>query len=133
MGSSVASSITSQGSQDRQVQIANMPPINADRLPASIRDELRRAVGLYCLDIVFQRDAMKVAQMRKLMHVQLLCNGEDMFSDLFENRQDNVVNRQGASTKQLKTLFSQTDKAYYLGKHINVKTMSSVNFASDTL
>ena len=130
MGSSVASSITSQ---DRQVQIANMPPINADRLPASIRDELRRAVGLYCLDIVFQRDAMKVAQMRKLMHVQLLCNGEDMFSDLFENRQDNVVNRQGASTKQLKTLFSQTDKAYYLGKHINVKTMSSVNFASDTL
>ena len=97
MACSVASSLTSRSPIGRHIIISNMPPTNNnnDRIPASIRDELRRAVALYCLDIVFQRDSMKVAQMRKLMfdlyhgndkmriisHVQLLCDGKEMFED----------------------------------------------------
>ena len=108
MASSVASSITSNQSPIRHnIFIANMPPKTDDRLPALIRDELRRAVALYCLDIIFQKDSMKVAQMRKIMfdlyhgnellrvisHVQMLWNGEQIFEELFEDRHDNVVNR----------------------------------------
>ena len=62
MGSSVASSISTKSSFD------NMPPAkDIDRLPASNRDELRRVVALYCMEKIFQKNAMKVAEMRQLM------------------------------------------------------------------
>ena len=74
-------------------------------------------------------------KMRIISHVQLLCDGKEMFEDLFEDRVDNVVNRsnQFQATKQLKPLYSRTDKAFYLGKHIDIKTLSSVKFNCDTL
>ena len=74
-------------------------------------------------------------KMRTISHVKLLCDGIEMFEDLFEDRVDNVVNRssQIQGTKQLKPLYSRTEKAFYLGKHIDLQTMSSVNFASKTL
>ena len=76
-----------------------MPPTNADRIPAAIRDELRRAVALYCMDVIYRKDPMKVNQMRTTMfdmyhgnskkniisHVDMLCRAEDVFSDLFED------------------------------------------------
>ena len=65
MAGSEVSSITSESLIDRVI-IINMPPPTT-RLPASIRDELRRAVALYCMDIIYKKDAMKVSAMRSLM------------------------------------------------------------------
>ena len=68
MGSSVASSISTKSSFDKSINFCNMPPAkDIDRLPASIRDELRLVVALYCMEIIFQKNAMKVAEMRQLM------------------------------------------------------------------
>ena len=147
MAYSVSSSITSESIVDGSIIFDNMP--TNERLPAAIRDELRRAVALYCMDIVFQKGSMKVANQRGLMfdlyhgndgknvisHVKMLCNGGELFDDLFEERVENVVGRNNSvtSTKQLKSLYSRSDKLFYLGKHITVETMSTVSFNSKLL
>lgn len=149
MAYSVASSITSEGLIDSpKTLLINMP--STERLPASIRDELRRAVALYCMDIVYRKDSMKVAQMRSLMfdlyhgndtkdiisHVKLLCNGEGVFADLFEERIETVVSKHtqtSVSTLHLKQLFSRSEKHFYVGRHITVETMQTVSFNSKTL
>ena len=152
MGGSVASSVTLDSAIDvgrSIVLFSNMPTV--DRIPAAIRDELRRVVSLYCMDVIYRRDPMKVAQMRNLMfdlyhgnqskgvisHVNMLCCADDIFSDLFEDRHDNVVNRrcqdEGIPPKQLKTLYSRVEKPLILGKHITVEALSTVSFKSPTL
>ena len=108
--------------------IANMP--TNERVTAPIRDELRRVIALYCMDIIFKKDSMKVAAMRTMMfdlfhgnaskdiisHVQLLCTADDVFADLFEERHDNAVNRQnqkdGVPPKQLKTIYARVEQPY---------------------
>ena len=95
MACSVSSSLSSQ-SPDAKIQIDNMP--TNERVPAGIRDELRRTVALYCMDIIYKKDPMKVNAMRQLMydlyhgnpskntisHVKLLCAGEEIFESMFE-------------------------------------------------
>ena len=129
--------------------IANMP--TNERVTAPIRDELRRVIALYCMDIIFKKDSMKVAAMRTMMfdlfhgnaskdiisHVQLLCTADDVFADLFEERHDNAVNRQnqkdGVPPKQLKTIYARVEQPYILGRHITVDLLSTVSFNSSTL
>ena len=129
--------------------IANMP--TNERVTAPIRDELRRVIALYCMDIIFKKDSMKVAAMRTMMfdlfhgnaskdiisHVKLLCTANDVFADLFEERHDNAVNRQnqkdGVPPKQLKTIYARVEQPYILGRHITVDLLSTVSFNSSTL
>ena len=135
---------------DRIFIFSNMPP-STDRITAALRDELRRVVALYCMDVIYRKDPMKVNAMRTLMfdlfhgnsskniisHVDLLCRGDDIFSDLFEDRQDNVVNRrcqdEAIPPKQLKPLYSRAEKPYVLGKHITVEAISNASFNRPTL
>ena len=121
MADSVASSLTTQSPNAKVVivNIDNMP--SNERVPASIRDELRRTVALYCMDIIYKKDPMKVNAMRQLMHdlyhgnqtkrtishVKLLCAGEEMFESMFEEKIENVVGRsaQGTAVKHLKSIY----------------------------
>ena len=47
----------------RIVKIDNMPTTN-DRLPATVRDELRRVVAVRSMDILFKKTSMKVSEQR---------------------------------------------------------------------
>ena len=93
---------------------------------------------------------MKIVQMRSLMfdlyhgniqkriisHIKLLCAGKEMFEDMFEERIETVVNKNSPGsvvTKQLKYIYSRSEKPFYLSKHITVETMSNVTFNSNTL
>ena len=69
MAGSVASSITVDSAiaiGKPICVICNMPPV-VDRLSANLHDELRRVVALYCMDMIYRKDPMKVAAMRTLM------------------------------------------------------------------
>ena len=105
MVESVASSITldSAINVDKVFIFSNMPP-TTDRISGALRDELRRVVALYCMEVIYRKDPMKVNAMRSLMfdlfhgnsnkniisHVDMLCRGGNIFSDLFEDRHDNI-------------------------------------------
>ena len=78
-----------------------------DRLPASLREELRRVVSLKGLDVLFKKSSMKVLEQRQLMHdmfhgnkqknmmpaIHQPCEGDGVFKDLFEDRTDQVLSR----------------------------------------
>ena len=42
-----------------------MPIVNEHRLPAKVRDELRRLICLKCYDLVFKKDSMQVNEQRE--------------------------------------------------------------------
>ena len=67
--------------------------------------------------------------------IHQLCRGEDIFAELFEDRTDQVLSRNTAegNTKQLKTLYSRSEKTWLLGKHIDLKSMSEINYKNKTL
>ena len=83
----------------------DMPSTANDRLPASLRDELRRAASLKAMDILFKKTSMKVCEQRDLLHdifhgnpskniissTHQLCNAEGIFSALFEDRTGGTV------------------------------------------
>ena len=135
--------------QKRKVIIVNMP----ERLPAIIRDELRRVVALKCFDTLFRRDSCKITEQRDLMYDMFhgnqrrniisvcdqLCHGEGIYGGLFEDRTDVILSRQGTGTDeptlQLKMLYSRREKSYLLGEnaHINMKILAEKDYKSSTL
>ena len=129
---------------------SNMPSVRDDRISATLRDELRRVVSLQCLDIVYRRDSMTVAQQRNAMfdlfhgcegsntisYCYQLCNAESPFDKMFEDRLDPILNRQQDSEsnrKQIKVLYSRNNNPMYLGTHINVKVLTEKTFKQRTL
>ena len=121
-----------------------------DRLPASIRDELLRLVGLKCFDVLFRRDSMKVSEQWDLMfdlfhgnqnngtisNVALLVEGGKIFEELFEYSNHRVVNRNmtaDSPAKQLKYRFCRKTDPYVLEKHITVESLSRVNYHNKSL
>ena len=113
----------------------NMPPTNADRLPASIWIAACRCsllIGHYipkrCNESCTNEEVdVWFIPWKQQVAIDLSCTVALRWGGNVCRLQENVVNRQGAATKQLKTIFSCIDKAFYLGKHINVKTLLSVN------
>ena len=127
-----------------------MPPNKEERLPASIRDELRRLVGLKCLDVLFRRDSMKVSEQWDLMfdlfhgnqntgtisNVSLLVGAEEAFEDLFEYSNHPVVNRNSTAdspVKQLKYRFCRRLQPMVLEKQITVEILSRANYRNKSL
>ena len=92
---------------DRQVKIVNMPSVGGDRLPASLREELRRVITVKGLDILFKKPSMKVCEQRQLMYdlfhgnrsknvMASICHlyqGTHECAELFEDRTDQVLSR----------------------------------------
>ena len=102
------------------------PKKDARRLPATLRDELRRTLAIKCYNTICGMSSMKVSEqhlwMFRLYHgdqgdgisnLDLLCKGESPYDDLFKHvKTGNVVNpnaTQAASLKQLKCMYSLKD------------------------
>ena len=64
--STIASDCYSKASQQTSI-IINMPAVN-DRLPAALREELRRCISLKGLDLSHKKSSMKVCEQRQFMH-----------------------------------------------------------------
>ena len=143
--STIASDCLSKGSGP--IIIASNMPTTIDRLPATLREELRRCIALKGMDVLYKKSSMKVCEQRSFMYdafhgnrsrgvismVHQLCAGAEEFAELFEDRTDQVLNRgDEGNTKQLKTKFSRAEKSYLLGKHIDVKSMSETNYKNKT-
>ena len=108
------------------VPIDIIMPTATDRLPAIIRDELRRVVAVRSMDILFKKTSMKVSEQRQLMYdmfhgnvrksiiagVHQLCAAQDVYSDMFEDRTDQVLSRatEDRPSKQLETMCSRSEK-----------------------
>ena len=149
--SSISSSSQSLvDTKQRTVLICNMPN---ERLPAIIRDELRRVVALKCFDTLFRRDSLKVSEQQKLLFnlfhgnekrniistVHQLCTAQEIFSEMFEERSDIVLSRQTGATEeatlQLRMLYSRREKSFLLGSnyHINTDVLSNKDYKNSTL
>ena len=66
-GSTIASFISPKKSR---ICIENVPPSDrsTERSPASLRDEIRRALSLRALDVLHKKNSMKVCEQRQLMY-----------------------------------------------------------------
>ena len=135
----------------KKVFIVNMPLNANERLPAILRDELRRVVALKCFDVLFRRDRLKISEQRDLVYDMFhgnerrnvisicdqLCSGDDIFADLYEDRTDIVLSRQSTGsnepTQQLRMLYSRREKSYLMTSHINLKILSEKDFKTQTL
>ena len=140
-GSTIASFI---GPKKSRICIENMPPSDrsTERSPASLRDEICRALSLRALDALHKKNSMKVCEQRQSMcdvfhgdknrnvtsSVHQLSLAEDACADMFEDEVDQVLSREeDGCTKQLKTLCSRTENACFLGRHVDLRSLSETD------
>ena len=131
--------------------IINMPSAsNGDRLPAWVRDELRRVISLKCFDTLFKRDGMTVKEQRVMMenlyhgnankgilaHSNLFITGQPPYTEIFDRHVETVVNQsadgnENPSSLHLKEKFTRIDdKRFIVGRHITAEVLTNANHKS---
>ena len=152
VASAAAAPASSVGINSRMV--AKTPKKTTKRLPAALRDELRRTIAIKCYDTIYSMPSMKVSEqhsrMYKLYHgdnnnidaisnLDLFCKGLSPFDNLFDDAElTNIVDGNAANTvptqlKELKMLYSRKDKRYLLPTDINKEILEQRDFTHKTL
>jgi hypothetical protein len=119
------------------------------RIPANVRNELRRVLAVKCLSYIFACEKMKVKDQqhlveeryhgeeskRVILHKDLLCKGQGVYAYLYEEREDQVTGSPSSSTGegklQLKTLFTRSHVPYLAGEHVTCEVMERVSFTGN--